>query len=207
MVLAEGDYRRNYVSLKAKPIGSPARGPSRHAPEVCVPAKRPSTGSQARSPRANQLLASTSFGQVMFDEGFDGEISDDGLNPTVLALGLGVNTISGTIGPDPLRSGGTAGTDGDFFTFNLAPGLLVDSITAIRSGPGNQSFFGYAPGTTIGGVFSGLGGVTNGDLISNVGTLNNSGIAAIPQTLLAEITPSLFRKPFRARWNSRFRSM
>jgi len=128
----------------------------------------------------SMLLASTSFGQASFDEAVDGEISDNGLSPTILNFDLGVNTVSGTIGPDA-----SFVTDLDFFSFNLAEGLLVDSISATRSGPGNQSFFGYAPGTSIASVSTAPGGVTNGDLISNAGTLNPSGITSIPQLLLA----------------------
>ena len=92
-------------------------------------------------------IVSSSFGQIVFDEAVDGEISNSGLNPTVITLGLGNNTVVGSIG-DNGQTGATDGTDGDFFTFNLATGLEVHEISTTRSAAG-RSFFGYNPGTTI----------------------------------------------------------
>ena len=70
------------------------------------------------------MLVSSSLGQTIFDEAIDGELSNSGLTPTAVALGLGTNTIVGNFGNNG-QTGATNGNDGDFFTFTLLSGCLL----------------------------------------------------------------------------------
>ncbi len=82
---------------------------------------------------------------TLWDEAFDGDLSGNNLAPTVLTLGLGVNTIRGTMGRDLPQDP----VDRDIFTFTIAPGRTLSSINVIVFTPTNQSFYAIAPGTTI----------------------------------------------------------
>lgn len=134
------------------------------------------------------FLAATIFvnpvsGQVVFDESVDGELSNDRLNPTEISLSLGTNVIAGEIGENG-QSGATDGSDADFFTFELAAGLEVDSIAFTRSGTG-RSFVGYAVGDQITSPIN-SGGITAGGLFSDgddASTVDGVGLATIASIL------------------------
>jgi len=122
------------------------------------------------------LTASTSFAQVIHNEVADGELSDSGAAPTALTLGLGLNVIEGSLGPNGMgASNGTS--DGDFFTFNLAPGQSVTSVTSTRTGPGTQSFFGYVNSTSISAITT--AGLDAGGLFGT-GDLSSAAAAGLP---------------------------
>ena len=111
------------------------------------------------------IIASPLFAQsaIVFDEAVSGELSGSGLTPTPLTLGLGLNTIQGTLGENG-NLGATNGTsDADFFTFNLAPGQVVTAISTTR--PAGLGFFGQANGSTISATT--VGGLDSGVLFSN----------------------------------------
>ena len=94
------------------------------------------------------FAAAPAFAQtIVHNEAIDGELSDTGASPTLINLVFGLNEIQGSLGPG--GSGATNSTsDADFFTFNLASGLEVSSITTTRSTPG-QAFLGQVSGSTI----------------------------------------------------------
>ena len=98
------------------------------------------------------LIVSPAFAQtIVHDEMVDGELSDLGSTPTAVLLGFGVNTIQGSLGGLGAGGGGGAsnGNDADIFTFTLAPGQTVDSITTTRS-DFNRGFIGYSNTSSIG---------------------------------------------------------
>ena len=136
------------------------------------------------------FFASTAFAQgIVHDESSDGELSDSGPSPTSVTFGVGVNTIQGSLGGLGSGGGGGAsnGNDADIFTFTLAAGQTVDSITTTRS-DGNQGFIGYSNTASI-VAFSdsaSLGAaVQAGGLFGNgsVGGASAGGLAPIPSTL------------------------
>ena len=92
------------------------------------------------------LATNLSFGQIVFDEANDGELSNNGATPTALTFNLGANTIVGSFGSNG-QSGANNGNDADVFTFNLGPNLIVDSISTTRDGTA-RSFFGYSNSAT-----------------------------------------------------------
>ena len=63
-------------------------------------------------------LPAASWAAFAYDEAVDGDLSGDGLAPTVLVAGTGVNTLAGT----------TVGGDLDYLTFNVGAGLTLDAI-------------------------------------------------------------------------------
>jgi len=73
-----------------------------------------------------------------WDEAASGDLANLGTSPTLVSLGLGSNTLTGTTGRD-----GAGVVDRDYFTFTLADGWQLDSLTLL-------------PGTTFLGP-SGLG--------------------------------------------------
>lgn len=78
-------------------------------------------------------------------ESLDGNLSGNGLAPTPLTLGVGVNVISGTMGRDLPQDP----VDRDIFTFTLGAGEYLTSINFLVFTPTNQSFYAIAPGSTI----------------------------------------------------------
>ena len=81
------------------------------------------------------LLMNLAQGAVIYNETVSGDLSNSGLAPNVVTVGLGSNQIFGT-------TGSSAGTvDRDYFTFSVAPGLQLSAITIL-------------PGTTTGGALS-----------------------------------------------------
>ena len=91
------------------------------------------------------VCASTARAVTLWDEAFQGDLSGNNLAPTALTLGLGVNTIKGTMGRDLPQDP----VDRDIFTFTIAPGRALTSINVTVFTPTNQSFYAIAPGTSI----------------------------------------------------------
>jgi hypothetical protein len=83
-------------------------------------------------------LPAVSWAAFVYDEAVDGDLSGDGLSPTVLVAGEGTNILVGS----------TVAGDLDYLTFNVGAGLTLDAIIlaafdsdddlafmAIQSGP------------------------------------------------------------------------
>jgi hypothetical protein len=74
---------------------------------------------------------------TVYNEAISGDLSNSGLNPTAITLGLGSNQVFGT-------TGRVTATDLDYFSITVAPGFQLNALTVL-------------PGTTAGGVsFIGL---------------------------------------------------
>ena len=84
------------------------------------------------------MVFSSVQGAVVYDESIDGDLSNFGLNPTVVHLGRGSNQVLGTTG---FRS---TGVDRDYFSIVVPPGAVLKSLTVL-------------PGTTEGGDVSFIG--------------------------------------------------
>lgn len=88
---------------------------------------------------------------LTWDEGLNGDLSDDGAAPTLLGtLSAGSNLISGTMG----SLGGTGPLDADVWNFTIAPGYYLTGINLLgysaQSGSlSNESFMAIANGGTI----------------------------------------------------------
>ena len=77
---------------------------------------------------AASIVTVSAASASIFDETFDGDLSNDRFAPTSIGLDLGLNTIS----MDVINSNNTAG-DLDYFTINIGAGQSIDSITLIES--------------------------------------------------------------------------
>jgi hypothetical protein len=117
---------------------------------------------------------------VAYDEGVSGDLSNNGLAPTLISLGVGSNTISGTSGRDQ------AGViDRDYFTFTLGANEALTAINVLQGTvPIGLSFIGVQTGNQVTvspttTTAAGLLGWTHYDA-SDVGTniLDDMGIAA-----------------------------
>jgi len=84
------------------------------------------------------IVFSSAQGAVVYDESIDGDLSDFGLNPTVVHLGPGSNLILGTTGF------GATEVDRDYFSLAVPSGAVLKSLTVL-------------PGTTEGGDVSFIG--------------------------------------------------
>ena len=94
--------------------------------------------------RAGALIATllcvptASWAAFVYDESVDGDLSNDGLSPTVLVAGSGANTLSGS----------TIAGDLDYFTFNIADGATLDSIILLEfSSSDDLAFIGLQSGS------------------------------------------------------------
>lgn len=134
-------------------------------------------------------VATAANAQIIHNEADDGDLSDSGPSPTSFGIfGVGVNTIQGTLGPSAGGTGATNDNDADIFTFDIAPGQFVSSVTTTRSGPGIGSFVGHSPTSSIANftendslgaaLSAGGGGVFEND--GTIGTVLGDGI---PTTL------------------------
>lgn len=97
------------------------------------------------------LVAALPARAIDYIESINGDLtatiaSEIASSPTPLVFGLGVNTVSGTMGGD---AGEGILLDRDFFTFTLAPGQTLTSINMLVFSPVGQSFYAIAPGTSI----------------------------------------------------------
>ncbi len=111
-----------------------------------------------------------------YDEAISGDLSDDGLAPTLLLPGLGDNYLAGAVG--------AWGTDDDFFGFTVPPGLRLDALILVYhsstedtsylaieddavfvTGLGNPFYFGYCyfDATLIGTDLLPILGASNGN--------------------------------------------
>ena len=84
-------------------------------------------------------------GAVVYDESVAGDLSDSGLSPTVLHLGLGSNLISGTTGF------GAPAIDRDYFSIIVPSGAELSSLTVLpgTSEGGDVSFIGVQVGAQV----------------------------------------------------------
>lgn len=122
------------------------------------------------------LVVSPAFAQaIVHDEMVDGELSDTGSTPTSVFFELGVNTIQGSLGGLGAGGGGGAsnGNDADIFTFTLAAGQTVNSITTTRSDL-NSGFIGYSNTSSIGAISD---NATLADAIQAGGLFGNGSVA------------------------------
>lgn len=81
----------------------------------------------------------------VWDEAVNGDLSNDGLAPTLLTLALGSNQLAGTVGNAGL------GVDRDYFSFNVPAGadwtaLLVNEGTQVS---GSVSFMAVQAGPQV----------------------------------------------------------
>jgi hypothetical protein len=117
---------------------------------------RPSTSSEekpfrlrwaaaAAAAAALTLSAAPASAAIAYDEAISGDLSNNGLVPTVVTFSLGSNVVQGTTG-HPVG----AGIDRDYFTFTVQPG---SAVTAINLLPGtttiNLSFIGIEAGSQL----------------------------------------------------------
>lgn len=79
----------------------------------------------------------TLSGGTVYDESVSGDLSNDGLLPTAIGVGLGSNQIFGTTGRG-------AALDRDYLTFTIPSGMLLSAIMVL-------------PGTQTGGALSFIG--------------------------------------------------
>ena len=93
------------------------------------------------------LYGAVAHGSTIYDESVSGDLSNNGLVPTSLTLSAGLNDVFGTTG----RTGSVV--DRDYFTFTIAPGQQLSSITVLPGtaplGALGQSFFGIQSGSQV----------------------------------------------------------
>lgn len=89
------------------------------------------------------LVAQPIYGTVIYSETIDGELSGLIDTPTSIgALGLGDNTVTGTI-----STGGLSFVDS--FTFTVVSGQVLDSITFTLTTTDENHFFAFADDSTL----------------------------------------------------------
>lgn len=85
-------------------------------------------------------VCAASQAQTIWDESVNGDLSGDRLVPTSLALGLGNNTVIGSMG----------GSDKEYVHFSLAPGMSLTSIFLTGYTSNDEfSFIGFQAGSTF----------------------------------------------------------
>lgn len=93
-------------------------------------------------------LATGAQAATVWDEAVSGDLANLGATPTAVGFGLGSNVVRGTTGRD---SGGVV--DRDYFTFTLAPGWQIDTITVLPGttflGGSGVSFIGMQVGPVM----------------------------------------------------------
>jgi hypothetical protein len=62
---------------------------------------------------------------IVWDEAASGDLSGNGLSPTILPFAAGSNTVLGTTG---VPGNGSGGVDRDYFSFVVPTGMTLDSI-------------------------------------------------------------------------------
>lgn len=90
---------------------------------------------------------------VVWDEANNGDLSNDGLNPTTVGVSLGSNIVNGSTG-----NPGT-GVDRDYFRFTIPVGAALTSITIQPNTTvsGSSSFIGLQAGPQLTVTPSGVG--------------------------------------------------
>jgi hypothetical protein len=98
-------------------------------------------------------LAIASFGiavdaraSTVWNEAVNGDLSNDGLAPTLLIFALGDNAVLGSTG-----QAGQPGGDRDYFTFTVAPGTVLTSISLLANTfvSGSASFLAIQAGPQL----------------------------------------------------------
>jgi hypothetical protein len=91
------------------------------------------------------IVFSSAQSAVVYDESIDGDLSNFGLNPTVVHLGLGSNLILGTTGF------GATEVDRDYFSIVVPFGAMLNSLTVLpgTSEGGDVSFIGVQVGAQV----------------------------------------------------------
>lgn len=117
---------------------------------------------------------------LIHDEGVSGDLSDNNLAPTLLALNAGSNVVRGSTTASPL--------DRDIFSFTIAAGeqLVAIVLDSYLSGD-DRSFFAVASGNTISSLTSlpallgnaligaSAGSMQGDDVLDNLGALTFGG--------------------------------
>ena len=89
-------------------------------------------------------MCSSAHAVTVYSESVNGDLSNDGLNPTVITVGVGSNVITGTTG------GATAPNTRDYFTlvipFNIE---LISLIEMAGTQAGNVGFLGLQSGPQV----------------------------------------------------------
>lgn len=108
--------------------------------------------------RLAALLLALGFGApglaaVVWDEANNGDLSNDGLNPTTVGASLGSNIVNGSTG-----NPGT-GVDRDYFRFTIPVGAALTSITIQPNTTvsGSSSFIGLQAGPQLTVTPAGVG--------------------------------------------------
>jgi hypothetical protein len=96
------------------------------------------------------LYGAAAHGDTVYNESVSGDLNNNGLTPTVLTFSQGLNDVFGTTGKG---AGPTGVIDRDYFTFTVAPGLELTSITVLPGtmtlGAGDLSFIGVEAGPVV----------------------------------------------------------
>lgn len=101
--------------------------------------RRPSLAAPFAALLAAGLLSAAQANTV-WNEAVDGDLSNQGLQPTAVTFASGSNVVLGTTGRD-----GNGVVDRDYFTFTLAPGWQLDALVLL---PGS-TFLGGADASFI----------------------------------------------------------
>ena len=88
-----------------------------------------------------------------WDESVSGDLSNSGLSPTALVVGVGTNRVAGTTG----NSG--QGVDRDYFTFTVPAGMALQTLKVLggTSVSGGSSFIAIQAGAQVTVTTSGGG--------------------------------------------------
>jgi hypothetical protein len=91
------------------------------------------------------LVCTQALAVTAWNESVNGDLSSDGLSPTVLSVVLGTNTVSGKMGDEGL------GLDRDYFSFTVPNGAVLSKLVI---NPGTQvaggvSFFAVQTGPQL----------------------------------------------------------
>lgn len=93
------------------------------------------------------LYGAVAHGSTLYNESVSGDLSNNGLAPTSLAVSAGLNDVFGTTG----RTGSVI--DRDYFTFTISPGLELTSLTVLPGtaplGALGVSFIGIEAGPQL----------------------------------------------------------
>src|SRR5215471_10370883 len=89
-------------------------------------------------------MFSIGYADTIYSESVNGELSNDGLNPTPIPVGAGFNIISGSTG------GSTAPNTRDYFTISIPSTLrFVSLIELAGTQAGNVGFLGLQSGPQV----------------------------------------------------------
>ena len=93
------------------------------------------------------LYGAVAYGSTIYNESVSGDLSNNGLAPTVLTISTGLNDVIGTTG----RTGSII--DRDYFTFTVSPGQQLTSLTVLPGtaplGALAESFIGIQAGPQV----------------------------------------------------------